>query len=107
MSKSPNTIILQIHGFAADKHPGYPAIVLGSDEAQSSDLIKQLAAELERAGVKVGVCNGDVWQQLCGATNAQSRHSQPATFIHVELNEALRAEPAALLQALTAMTKLR
>lgn len=100
VSKSPTTIILQIHGFAADKHPGYPAVVLGSDEAQPSDLIEQLATELERAGVKVGVCNGEAWQQLCGATNVQSRHSQPATFIHVELNEALRADPRPLLAAL-------
>lgn len=107
LSKSPTTIILQIHGFAADKHPGYPAVVLGSDEAQPSDLIKQLAAELEQAGVKVGVCDGEAWQQLCGVTNVQSRHSQPATFIHVELNETLRAEPVALLRALTAVTKLR
>jgi hypothetical protein len=105
LSKSPTTIILQIHGFAADKHPGYPAVVLGSDEAQPSDLIKQLATELERAGVKVGVCDGTAWQQLCGATNVQSRHSQPATFIHVELNETLRADPRPLLMALQTLVR--
>jgi hypothetical protein len=103
ITKTSSTIILQIHGFAASKHPGYPQIVLSSDEAQGSELIDQLAAAFKSQGVKVGTCSEGQWAALCGETNVQSRSSDPATFIHIELDEAMRANSSIVLKVLQAV----
>jgi hypothetical protein len=100
ITKTKSTIVLQIHGFAASKHPGYPRIVLSSDEAQGSDLLDQLAAAFKAQGVKAGTCGGGQWPDLCGETNAQSRSSGPAIFIHIELDESMRADSSIVLTVL-------
>jgi hypothetical protein len=100
ITKTNTTIVLQIHGFAASKHPGYPSIVLSSDEAQGSELIDQLAAAFKAQGVKAGMCDNEQWAALCGETNVQSRSTGPAIFIHIELDEAMRADSSSVLKVL-------
>lgn len=100
ITKTKSTIVLQIHGFAASKHPGYPQIVLSSDEAQGSDLLDQLVAAFKAQGIKVGTCGEGQWAELCGETNVQSRSSSPAIFIHIELDESLRADSSSVLKVL-------
>jgi hypothetical protein len=100
ITKTNSTIVLQIHGFAASKHPGYPQIVLSSDEALGSAVLDQLAAAFKAQGVKAGTCGGGQWADLCGETNVQSRSSGPAIFIHIELDESLRADSSSVLKAL-------
>lgn len=101
LAKSSSTAILQIHGFAAGKHPGYPQVVLSSDEAAASELLDRLAAALEAQGIRVGECGSGAWSDLCGETNIQSQYVGPAVFIHIELDESIRANSSTLLAALT------
>ncbi len=101
ITKTSSTIILQIHGFAAGKHPGYPQVVLSSDESASSDVIDRLAAALSGQGIKVGVCGGGQYTDLCGETNVQSRNIGPAIFIHIELDGAMRADSSIVLKVLS------
>lgn len=99
LTKSDSTVIVQIHGFAADKHPGYPQMVLGHDEAKADGVLEKLADTLRRKGVRVGICDGRSWTELCGEENIQSRHNGPAIFIHLELAESVRAKPDVLIAA--------
>ena len=100
LTKSDSTVILQVHGFASGKHAGYPQLVLGRDEAKADGVLEKLADTLRRKGVRVGICDGRSWTELCGEKNIQSRRSGPAIFIHLELDESVRAEPDVLIAAL-------
>ena len=102
-ASSEEVIILQIHGFHTSKHAGYPQAVFGfGAEIQPAELA--LAQELEAAlagqGIEVGLCTGDIWQDLCGTTNAQASTSSGVVFIHIELDEKMRKRDDALIKAL-------
>jgi hypothetical protein len=100
---SGNAIILQIHGFHAGKHAGYPQVVFGFGEVMQP-LEFALAQKLEDAlleqGFSVGLCTGDVWQDLCGTTNVQASTSNGAIFIHIELDKMIRKNDEDLITAL-------
>lgn len=94
-------IILQIHGFASSKHPAYPHIIISYEHGANMnpvDLIKgqQLAARLVKSlndkGIQAGLCDGSQWRDLCGSTNIQSSMMTQGIFIHIELDETIRAK---------------
>jgi hypothetical protein len=97
-------VVLQIHGFAARKHPGYPNVVLGfgltTSRAEIS-LSKELVDALVARGIETGVCRGGSWQDLCGTKNVQGSGKEDAIFIHVELDETMRSDESILIDALT------
>jgi hypothetical protein len=97
------SIVLQIHGFAADRHPGYPAVVLGGSPPGDPNLA-MLLADLSQAlvdqGITAGLCDGANWTALCGETNAQAADLTTGLFIHLELDESVRFEPTALINGL-------
>ena len=96
-------VVLQIHGFAAKKHPGYPNIVLGFGRATSRAEIS-FARELDKAlaaqGIETGLCRGNSWQDLCGTKNVQGSGKNDALFIHIELDETVRDDHRLLISAL-------
>jgi hypothetical protein len=75
-------------------------VVLSTDGARATELVERLAEALRQSGVRVGVCDGGSWEDLCGETNVQAQHASPATFIHMELDESVRANPSVLIAAL-------
>jgi hypothetical protein len=93
-------VVLQIHGFASAKHPGYPQVVLGHDQGIHDELIQQLTEALSAAGLRVGVCDGEAWHGLCGGTNIQSSVMTQGVFIHIEMDETARADAQPLISAL-------
>ncbi len=102
-ARSGNVIILQIHGFHTSKHDGYPQAVFGFGEKMEATefaLAKKLEDALFERGINVGLCTGDVWQDLCGTTNAQASTMNGGVFIHIELDEDLRKGDDALIAAL-------
>lgn len=103
LAEEGERVVLQVHGFASDNHADYPAVVLGSDQATASPLLHQIADALAAQNISAGVCDGVQWRDLCGTTNVQSATMPQGTFIHLELNEAIRQNPAGLLVALTAV----
>jgi len=100
LTESGAPIVLQVHGFATSKHPGYPQIVLSHDLGVKTDLLEQLAAALTTQGLTVGVCDGILYTDLCGETNVQSLHMAAGVFIHIEMDETVRRDDRGLLLAL-------
>lgn len=98
-------VVLQIHGFAADKHPGYPQVVLGSAQDDPSELLTTFAGALTQAGLTVGVCDGVSWDALCGETNVQASTLKEGIFIHLELAESVRAAPQKLIEVLVGILR--
>ena len=100
---SEEVIILQIHGFHTSKHAGYPQAVFGFGakiQPKELTLAQKLEAALAKQGINVGLCTGDVWQDLCGTTNAQASTTSGVVFIHIELDENMRKRDDALIKAL-------
>lgn len=96
------TVILQIHGFSTTNHPGYPQVVLGGNSRpESVALAASLAESLQNAGLTVGICGSGQWEKLCGTRNLQGE-TAGGTFIHVELDESVRANDAALIAGMVA-----
>ena len=96
-------VVLQFHGFSARKHPGYPKVILGTDEGQAGSLPEELAADLKLRHIRVGLCNGIDWRDLCGVTNVQSRRTNGGRFIHFELDDTVRDADHPFLKALRAV----
>ncbi len=105
LARAQDPIVLQFHGFAAGKHPGYPPIVLGSDQPAADALLPALRQALEGEGVDAGLCDGGAWRELCGETNVQSATMASGIFIHLELDESLRGDDRTLLGALRRLVR--
>lgn len=100
LAESEGNVILQIHGFASSKHPGYPQVVLGNNQTTNSNLVDDLAAAFVAGNISVGVCDGTSWLDLCGQTNVQLISTNAGIFIHLELNETIRDSPQVLTSVL-------
>jgi hypothetical protein len=96
-------VVLQIHGFSAAHHAGYPQIVLSSDHGRPTALVNDLAVALRGQGIRVGVCGSGLWEDLCGTRNVQAISMPEGTFVHLELDESIRRDPQGLLAALRAI----
>ncbi len=95
-------VVIQVHGFAASKHPTYPMIVLsGSPDGSASlvDLLKRISGAVDPQLLTLGICDGTQFESLCGETNVQAQSMPRGIFIHLELNETARAQPVELLNA--------
>ena len=96
-----STVVLQIHGFAAARHPNYPQVILGGGQLpDEKTLAASLAEALQKAGLPVGVCGSGQWGSLCGARNRQRETMPGGVFLHIELAETVRANDAAFVAAL-------
>ena len=100
---SEDVIIIQIHGFQSSDHPGYPQVVIGFGAKLPSTedtLTIKLRDALTKQGITVGLCTGDVWQDLCGTKNVQATTSDGVVFVHIELDEKIRKSDKDLITAL-------
>lgn len=99
LTDSENPIVLQIHGFSADKHPDYPQVILNSNHGTSLAVLNRLADAFSAAGLQVEMCTNG-WDKLCGRTNVQLSSMEQGVFIHLELAESVRYNNKALLNAI-------
>jgi len=100
---SGSVIILQIHGFHTSKHDGYPQAVFGfGTKMQPTELAlaQELKDTLTEQGMNIGLCTGNVWQDLCGTMNAQAASMNGGMFLHIELSEKIRKDDQAFVAAL-------
>jgi hypothetical protein len=101
--RTGEVIILQIHGFHTNKHEDYPQVIFGfGEKIQPTEfaLAQKLEDALTEQGIIVGLCTGDIWQDLCGTTNTQAAITSRVVFIHIELDESIRKNDDALITAL-------
>ncbi len=99
----PNALVLQFHGFAMNKHQGYPPLVLGGSSPDLTSwtiLLASLTQGLAERGISTGVCDGIQWTDLCGETNAQASNLTAGIFVHLELDDSIRSAPGELINAL-------
>ncbi|MFF2349384.1 hypothetical protein ACFVVL_06355 [Kitasatospora sp. NPDC058115] len=95
---------LQLHGFDEDSLPGTDAVV-SSGAGAPGEAAESTAAALEAAGLVV--CRP--WQQTCGrlagTINVGGRHAAGlgVTWLHVELANPLRTEPARRAEVVAAL----
>jgi hypothetical protein len=100
-----DVIILQIHGFHASNHKGYPEVVfgLGKDPLPKEVAIaKKIKDALAQQGISAGICTGveSNLMELCAKTNVQGVSTKEGSFIHIELDEAIRRNDDAFIAAL-------
>ncbi len=100
-----DVIILQIHGFHASKHEGYPQVVFGLGEKPLPEevaLAQKITSALSERGISSGVCTGveSNLMDLCAKTNIQGLTTKAGTFIHIELDEKIRQNDEAFIAAL-------
>jgi len=96
-------VFIQVHGFAARGHPHYPQVVLShnwKNDSERDKLLDRIAKALRDNNIKVGVCNGKNFLDLCGTENIQASVTKGGIFIHMELNETIRNDDNELLTAL-------
>jgi hypothetical protein len=97
---------LQLHGFG-DRDSLDEDIVLGGGPNDPQPAVRELAGELEGAGLSV--CRA--WEQRChgleGRTNVQGQAADlfGLAFAHVEMSAATREQPEAVAGALAALAK--
>ncbi len=98
--RASKPVILQFHGFSSSRHDDYPEVVIGSNQPVGSELIERLASAFAEEEIEAGICDGLRWRDLCGETNVQIPDDPGVVFIHLELNEVLRAESTEVMTAL-------
>ena len=89
----PGSVVLQLHGFAAEDHPDdYGDVVLSSTVDEPSPLVERMADRLEAAGFDVCVYDGERCSGLAGTRNVQAAQARAlgAEFVHVEVSERVR-----------------
>ena len=88
----PGVTVVQIHGFATAKHPGYPQVVLSDSTPAPGRWLTALAQALQRAGFSTCVFDGSVCRELGATHNVEAAHAQAsgARFVHVELADGAR-----------------
>jgi hypothetical protein len=101
LTHSEHPLVLQVHGFSAAKHPHYPQIILNSNYGSSPAELNRLADAFAAEGLRVGICVGQQWKDLCGRTNVQLSSMKQGVFIHIELVDSLRHKNKAWLNAIT------
>lgn len=88
----PGVTVVQIHGFATAKHPGYPQVVLSDSTPAPGRWLTALAQALQRAGFSTCVFDGSVCRELGATHNVEAAQAQAsgARFVHVELADGTR-----------------
>jgi hypothetical protein len=102
---SGDVIILQIHGFHASKHEGYPQVVFGLGEKplqKELAIAQKIKDALSEQGISAGLCMGigSELEDLCAKTNVQGSVTNAGAFIHIELDEKIRSNDDAFINAL-------
>jgi hypothetical protein len=98
-------VILQIHGFHSSHHEGYPQVVLGLGEKPLPNEIaiaEKIKDALSNQGISAGLCMGmgSELEDLCAKTNVQGSAMDEGAFIHIELDEKIRQNDDAFINAL-------
>lgn len=102
-SLSQIVIVLQIHGFTSSKHPNYPQVVIGYSLQESNSMtmmVNQIKDALIARDMRVGLCDGKLWRDLCGTKNIQSSTNNGVLFIHLELDQSVRTNDDDFIMAM-------
>ncbi len=85
------SVVIQIHSFSADLHPGYPLVVLSSGDGGTNGALQSISSSLSSSGISVGVFDGFKYETLGGTDNVQGRYVRAVGggFVHTEISSAV------------------
>lgn len=100
--------VLQLHGFAEASHDVGAEAVVSSSEATPGPVVEAVAQALTRNGISACVYDGLSCQGLGGTRNTQGGHAREvgASFVHVELADTVRKDPARRADVVAALTEV-
>ncbi len=82
------SVVVQIHSFDANLHPGYPLVVISSGDGGTNGALESIASNLRASGFSVGIFDGFSYETLGGTDNVQGRYLRATWggFVHVEIS---------------------
>jgi hypothetical protein len=82
------SVVIQIHSFAAARHPGYPMVVLSTGDGGTNGALQSIAMSLSSSGITVGVFDGFSYESLGDQSGVQGRYVRAvgAGYVHVEIS---------------------
>jgi hypothetical protein len=82
------SVVIQIHGFDASRHPTEPLVVLSNGDGGINGALQAIASNLEAAKLSVGVFDGFTHEKLGAQKNVQGRYARTfgAGFVHSEVS---------------------
>jgi hypothetical protein len=85
---SLGSVVIQIHSFSVDRHPGYPLVVLSTGDGGVNGALQSVASNLRSSGISVGIFDGFKYERLGATDNAQGRYVRSiwAGFVHMEIS---------------------
>ena len=85
------SVVIQIHSFSADRHPGYPLVVMSTGDGGTNGALQSISNSLSSSGISVGVFDGFNFESLAGTDNAQGRYVKAVGggFVHMEISTAV------------------
>lgn len=90
--------VLQIHGFSAAAHPGYPELLLSSGTTAPGPDAEALCIDVTSGGVACTLFDGSAFTDLGAQSNVQGAHTRTAAgmghFLHFETSDAIRDDPS-------------
>ncbi len=94
----PDRVAVQVHGFSLATHPGYPDLLLSTGRPAPTPDSAAICDRVNRGGLFCLLFDGTAYTDLGALTNAQGNYAAAALggghFLHFELADAARADPA-------------
>ena len=92
-----SSVTLQIHGFSAAGHQGYPDLLLSTGSTDPGRDAPPLCEGLQAKGLNCVLFTGSAFNDLGATTNVQGGYSSRSFgkghFLHFETDEAVRGDP--------------
>jgi MYXO-CTERM domain-containing protein len=93
----PGRVVIQVHGFSAASHVGYPELVLSNGTTAPDAGARDLCAAILRGGVGCSLFDGTAYADLGAQQNVQGASTRAALgdghFLHMETAEPIRDQP--------------
>jgi hypothetical protein len=82
------TVVIQIHTYDVNVHPGYPDVVLTTGDGGTNGALESIASNLVASGFSVGIFDGFRYEKLGATENVQGRYvrARGGGFVHAEIS---------------------
>ncbi len=101
------SVVIQIHGFDAARHPTEPLVVLSDGDGGINGALQAIASNLEAANLSVGIFDGFTHEKLGAQKNIQGRYARAfgAGFVHSEISSIVVYNATLLTQYENSLTQ--
>jgi hypothetical protein len=101
-------VMIQLHGFSATGHVGYPELVMSTGTVAPDAAAKDLCARIVTSGIDCSLFDGSAYLDLGAQDNVQGAAMRAAPggggqFLHLETAETIRDQPERLALVVDAL----